>query len=319
MKAWQVTQWGEPETMTLAEIDVPAPGPDQVLIRNRAAGINFFDLLQVRGGYQYKPPFPFTPGAEVCGEVAAVGANVTRFAAGDRVVAFVQSGGFGEYSVTTEGRVLPAPTYMNDAEAAGFPVIYHTGWYCLDRRARLQEGETLLVNAGASGVGMAAIGIGKKLGARVIATAGSADKCAFAVQCGADEAVSYTDATWPDRVKALAPRGVDVLYDPVGGEAFDLATKCIAPEGRALIVGFASGKVSSIAANRVLIKNFSVIGAVWGFYALEKPAYLQETQAHLAELGVKPIITREYSLADLPVALRDVHQRRVIGKTVVRL
>jgi len=319
MKAWQVTQWGEPEGMALAEVAVPVPGAGEVLIRNRAAGINFFDLLQVRGGYQIKPPFPFTPGAEVCGLVEAVGEGVTRCAAGDRVVAFTQTGGFGEFALAAETRVFPAPAYLSDAEAAGFPVIYHTGWYCLDRRARLQRGETLLVNAGASGVGMAAIGIGKALGARVIATAGSAEKCEFARRCGADEAVLYTDAAWPDRVKALAPRGVDVIYDPVGGEAFDLATKCIAPEGRALIVGFASGKVSSLAANRILIKNFSVIGAVWGAYALGNAAYLQETQEALVRLGVRPVITREYALAELPAALRDVDGRRIVGKAVVRL
>jgi NADPH:quinone reductase len=319
MNAWQVTKWGEPEEMTLTGTAVPAPGPEEVLIRNRAAGINFFDLLQVRGGYQYKPPFPFTPGAEVCGVVAAVGERVRTCTPGDRVVAFVTSGGFAEYAVAPAARVFPAPAGMSDAEAAGFPVIYHTGWYVLDRRAQLKAGETLLVNAGASGVGMAAIQIGKQMGARVLATAGGAAKCEFARQCGAEAAFDYTDATWPDQVKAVAPRGVNVLYDPVGGDAFDAATKCIAPEGRAMVVGFASGKISSIAANRILIKNFAVIGAVWGAYALPNPEYLRETQEQLARLNLKPVITREYTLEQLPAALRDVDQRKIIGKAVITL
>ena len=319
MRAWQVTQWGEPELMTLAESPVPSPGPDEVLIRNRAAGLNFFDLLQVRGGYQIKPPFPFTPGAEVSGVVDTVGANVRRVNPGDAVVALVTSGGFAEYSLAPEWRVFPAAAAMTPTQGAAFPVVYHTGWYVLDRRARLQAGETLLVNAGASGVGMAAIQIGRAMGARVIATAGSAAKCDFARESGAEAAVNYTDPAWPDQVKALAPRGVNVIYDPVGGDAFDLATKCIASEGRAMIVGFASGKISSLAANRILIKNFSVMGAVWGAYALNNPVYLWETHEKLTALNLQPVVTREYSLEELPAALRDFDQRRIIGKAVIQL
>ena len=320
MRAWHLTQWGEPETLTLAETPVPQAKPDEVLIRVSAAGINFFDLLQVRGQYQIKPPFPFTPGAEVCGVVAKVGAAVTRFAEGDRVVAFVITGGFGEYAVAAEFRTFAASAAMSDSEAAGFPVVYHTGWYALERRAQLRAGETLLVNAGASGVGMAAIQIGKALGARVIATAGSAGKLDFARSCGADEALDYTSPAWVDEVKKLTGgRGVDVVYDPVGGDAFDLATKCIAPEGRVLVIGFASGRIPTIAANRILIKNFSVVGAVWGAYALGNAAYLRETQERLAALGVKPVVTREYALADLPAALRDVDARRITGKAVVKI
>jgi NADPH:quinone reductase len=320
MRAWQVSAWGEPEAMTLAETAMPRFDAGEVLLRNRAAGINFFDLLQVRGGYQIKPPFPFTPGAEVCGIVEALGEGVTDFALGDRVVAFTMTGGFGEFAVASASRVFRVPPEWSDAEAAAFPVVYHTGWYVLERRARLQPGETLLVNAGASGVGMAAIQIGKAMGARVLATAGSGEKLAFARACGADEVIDYTAPDWPERVKALTGgRGADVIYEPVGGEAFDLATKCIAPEGRVLVVGFASGKIPTIAANRVLIKNFSVVGAVWGAYALNNFAYLAETHEQLLALGVKPRVTREYALEELPAALRDVDQRRVVGKVVVRI
>lgn len=317
MKAWHVTQWGEPDTIKLVETPVPTPKPDEVLLRVTAAGLNFFDLLQVRGQYQIKPPFPFTPGAEVCGVVER---DAGPFRAGDRVVAFTITGGFAEYATALLSRTFAAPAAMNDAEAAGFPVVYHTGWYALDRRAHLRKGETLLVNAGASGVGMAAIQIGKALGARVIATAGSAGKLAFARDCGADVALDYTTPAWVDEVKQVTGgRGVDVVYDPVGGDAFDLATKCIAPEGRVLVIGFASGRIPSIAANRILIKNFSVVGAVWGAYALSNPDYLRATQESLVALGVKPVITREYALADLPAALRDVDTRQITGKAVVRV
>ena len=320
MKAWHVTQWGEPETMALVEAPIPEPAPGEVVIRVAAAGINFFDLLQVRGQYQIKPPFPFTPGAEVCGLVAGTGEGVKAFRAGDRVVAFTITGGFGEYARAAEFRTFAAPAQMSDAEAAGFPVVYHTGWYALDRRARLRAGETLLVNAGASGVGMAAIQIGKALGAKVIATAGSPGKLEFARACGADEALNYSSPAWVDEVKRLTGgRGVDVVYDPVGGDAFDLATKCIAPEGRVLVIGFASGRIPTIAANRILIKNFSVVGAVWGAYALGNAAYLQETHERLTALGVKPVITREYALSELPAALHDVDTRQITGKAVVKV
>ena len=318
MRAWHVTQFGEPETITLVETPTPEPKPDEVLIRVASAGINFFDLLQVRGQYQIKPPFPFTPGAEVCGVVASVGAAVTRFGVGDRVMAFTITGGFGEYAVAAEFRTFAAPVEMSNAQAAGFPIVYHTGWYALDRRAQLRAGETLLVNAGASGVGMAAIQIGKALGAKVIATAGSPGKLDFARACGADEALDYSSPAWVDEVKRLTGgRGVDVVYDPVGGDAFDLATKCIAPEGRVLVIGFASGRISTIAANRILIKNFSVVGAVWGAYALGNAAYLQQTHERLMALSVKPVITREYALAELPAALHDVDTRKITGKAVV--
>lgn len=319
MKAWQVHAWGEPESMTLAEIDAPRPQAGQVRVQVKAAGLNFFDLLQVRGQYQIKPPFPFTPGAEVCGIVDSLGDGATKFSIGDRVMGFSITGGFGELCCLDEARCFPAPAAFTDDEAAGFPIVTHTGWYALERRARLERGETLLVQAGASGVGMAAIQIGKALGARVIATAGSDAKRDFARQCGADHVLDYGLSAWVDEVKALTNgRGADVVFDPVGGDTFDQSTKCIAPEGRLLVIGFAAGRIPTIAANRILIKNFSVIGAVWGAYALDNAAYLKETHEALMELGIKPVITSTYPLTELPAALRDIDQRKITGKAVIR-
>ena len=318
MKAWQVEAWGEPGSLQTGNPEEPALGAGQVKIRHHAAGLNFFDLLQVRGQYQVKPPFPFTPGAECAGLVEAVGDGVTGFRAGDRVMALCLQNGFAEVSCVPATHVFALPGSWSFTEGAAFPIVYHTGWYALERRARLRAGETLLVHAGASGVGMAAIQLGKAMGARVIATASTEAKRQFAASVGADEVVDYTQASWPDEIKRLTGgRGANVIYDPVGGDAFDLSTKCIATEGRLLVIGFASGRIPAIAANRILIKNFDVIGAVWGAYALPRPGYLAEAQAALAALDLRPRVVHQYAFGDLVSALEDLDQRRVIGKAVL--
>ena len=318
IKAWQVEAWGEPSSLKLGASPVIAPGAGQVRIRHDAAGLNFFDLLQVRGQYQIKPPFPFTPGAEVAGVIEAVGDGVAQFSVGDRVMALCLQNGFGEASNVAATHVFALPEGWTFAEGAAFPIVYHTGWYALHRRARLASGETLLVHAGASGVGMAAIQIGKALGARVLATASTEAKRSFASSVGADDVIDYTQANWPDEVKRLTGgRGADVIYDPVGGDAFDASTKCIASEGRILVIGFASGRIPTIAANRILIKNFAVIGAVWGAYALPRPSYLAEAQASLSALSLKPRVLHEYPFGELVSALEDLDGRRVIGKAVL--
>ena len=318
IKAWQVEAWGEPSSLTLGASPVIAPGAGQVRIRHDAAGLNFFDLLQVRGQYQIKPPFPFTPGAEVAGVIEALGDGVAQFSVGDRVMALCLQNGFGEASTVAATHVFALPEGWTFAEGAAFPIVYHTGWYALHRRAKLVAGETLLVHAGASGVGMAAIQIGKALGARVLATASTEAKRSFASSVGADDVIDYTQANWPDEVKRLTGgRGADVIYDPVGGDAFDASTKCIASEGRILVIGFASGRIPTIAANRILIKNFAVIGAVWGAYALPRPSYLAEAQASLSALSLKPRVLHEYPFGELVSALEDLDGRRVIGKAVL--
>ncbi len=317
-KAWQVEAWGEPSSLKLGAVALSAPGAGQVRIRHHAAGLNFFDLLQVRGQYQIKPPFPFTPGAEAAGVIEELGEGVTQFRVGDRVMALCLQSGFAESSVVPVTHVFALPDGWTFTEGAAFPIVYHTGWYALERRARLMAGETLLVHAGASGVGMAAIQIGKAMGARVLATASTEAKRAFASSVGADEVIDYTQPTWPDEVKRLTGgRGANVIYDPVGGDAFDLSTKCIASEGRLLVIGFASGRIPTIAANRILIKNFDVIGAVWGAYALPRPQYLNEAQQALAKLALKPQVRHAYAFDQLITALEDLDHRRVIGKAVL--
>ena len=318
MKAWQVRAWGEPEEMTLADLPIPEPAPGEIRIANRAAALNFFDILQIQGKYQVKPPFPFTPGAELSGVVDALGAGVAGLAVGDRVSAAPMIGAFAEYSIVPAARVFRMAGEIDFPEAAAMPIVYHTSYFALSNRAALQKGEWLLVHAGASGVGMAAIQIGKALGARIIATAGSEAKLDFCRTQGAAFALDYSDGSWVDRVKEItAGRGADVIYDPVGGDIFDLSTKCIAPEGRLLVVGFASGRIAAIQANRILLKDISIVGVHWGPYAREHPEYSGEAQQALEAMRVRPVVGKRYRLEDAPVALRDLAERKVIGKAVL--
>lgn len=308
--------------MEWAEIDAPQPGLGQVCIRNHAAGLNFFDILQVQGKYQFKPPFPFTPGAEISGEIEAVGTGVSNFRVGDRVLAISFGDGLAEHTVIDAAKVFSIPKGMDWPQAAALPIVYHTSYHALADRARLRPGEWLLVHAGASGVGMAAIQLGRALDARIIATAGSQQKLEFARRQGAHHVLDYRESSWVDRVKQLtAGRGADVILDPVGGDIFDLSTKCIAPGGRLLVVGFASGRIPSIAANRVLLKDISVVGVFWGSRVRSNPAYAAETQRELDRLWaqgkIRPEISATYPLSEAPRAMRDLAQRKILGKAVL--
>lgn len=323
MKGWRVHAWGEPESMTLEEVAETEVAAGQVRIRNHAAALNFFDILQVQGKYQVKPPFPFTPGAEVAGVVDAVGLGVTQVKAGDRVIAIPRGGAFAEYSYAPETSVFAMPDAMTFEEGAAMPIVYQTSYFAMTHRSKIREGEWLLVHAGASGVGMSAIQIGKALGAKVIATAGSEAKLAFAREQGADHTIDYSDAGWVDRVKEITEgRGADTIYDPVGGDIFDLSTKCIAAEGRILIIGFAAGRIPTIALNRVLLKNISIVGVLWGGYVQSHPGY--ETEAHAAlmklyEAGkIRPAANAVYPFTEAPRGLRDLAERKVSGKAVLK-
>lgn len=307
--------------MALEEIALPEPGAGQVRIRNHAGALNFFDILQIQGKYQVKPPLPFTPGAEAAGVIEAVGAGVTTLRPGDRVMAMTHGNAFAEYSLAPASSVFRIPGAMSFAEGAAMPIVYHTSYFALTHRTQLLPNEWLLVHAGASGVGMSAIQIGKALGARVIATAGSEEKLEFSRAQGADHVLNYSDGSWVDRVKEITGRGADVIYDPVGGDVFDLSSKCIAPEGRLLVIGFASGRIPSMAANRVLLKNMSLVGVLWGGHVQSHPEYPAQIHAPLMELyaagKIHPAVGAAYSLEDVPRALRDLADRKVMGKAVV--
>ena len=322
MRAWQVTHYGEPEEMVLAEVETPAPAPGEVLVRNRACGLNFFDMLQCQGKYQARPAFPFTIGAEVAGNVAAVGEGVGELAEGQRVLALPRGGGFAEYTTVKASRAFPIPASMPYEQAAGMPVVYQTSLFALDYRAKLQAGEWLLVHAGASGVGTAAIQIGKAMGARVIATAGSPEKLEFCKAQGADHVLGYRDPSWIDEVKRIAGRfGADVIYDPVGGDVFDLSSKVIAPDGRLLVVGFASGRIPTLAANRALLKNMSLVGVFWGRHCEENPGFMASLHRDLMELyasgKINPPAGTTFPLAEAPRGIRALADRQVRGKAVL--
>src|SRR5262249_43145431 len=239
--------------------------------------------------------------------VEAVGSDVRNLAVGDRVMAFTWGGGLAEACVAQADWTFRIPQDMDFESAAAVPIVYHTSWYALRHRGALQSGEWLLVHRGASGVGMSAIQIGKALGARVIATAGSPEKLEFSRAQGADHTLDYRDAAWVDEVKRITGAGADVIYDPVGGDVFDLSSKCIAPHGRLLVIGFAGGRIPSIPANRILLKDMSVVGVFWGSHARRHPGFVGEAQDELARLynegKINPVVGRKYSLEEAPVAM----------------
>jgi NADPH2:quinone reductase len=288
----------------------------------RAAGCNFFDLLMVRGQYQMKPPFPFIPGAELAGIVRQVGPDVEGFRVGDKVFASAGLGAFASSAVVPARGTWRMPEGMSFEEAAALPIVYPTSYAGLVFRARLVPGETLLVHAAAGGVGIAAVQIGKALGARVIATAGGADKLAVAIQAGADTAIDYKSSDWVEQVRAATDgRGADVIYDSVGGDVFDASLKCIAWNGRLLVIGFASGRIPEVKLNRVLLKNIALVGLHWGAHAMHEPARIGETMDALLALyrdgKIRPVIYRTYPLAELPAALAALGARQTYGKVIV--
>ncbi len=324
MKAWRVNEWCEPDQMSFEEIPTPDPGAGEIRIKNKAAALNFYDILLIQGKYQVKPPRPFTPGSEIAGLVDAIGEGVTGFNLGDRVQAIASSGGFAECSLAPAAKSFRIPDAMTFEEAAAMIVIYQTSYLALTSRTTVRPGEWLLVHAAAGGVGLSAMQIGKALGARILATAGSEEKLQFCLSQGAEHAINYKDGGWVDQVKRLTGgRGADIIYDPVGGEVFELSTKCIAPEGRLLVIGFAGGTIPSIAANRILLKNMSVIGAYWGGYLEHHPQYMAETQAALFQMyeagQIKPVVSQAFDLKDAAMALNALATRKTFAKVVLTM
>ena len=310
-------------SLQVAEVEPPSLGPGQVRIGVRASGVNFPDILMVEGKYQVKPELPFIPGLEVAGVVLECADDIDHVRRGDRVLAFARRGGGHAEEVVVPGAIVtPIPDGMDFVTAAAFPVAYGTAHFALSHRGRLAAGETLLVLGAAGGVGLAAIEVGKLLGARVIAAASSAEKLSIARQHGADETINYAIDDLRDRVRALTDgKGVDVVFDPVGGEPFKQGVRCIAWEGRILVVGFASGDIPHVAANMILVKNFSVAGVVFGEHSWRFP---DDTRRRLADLldafskgRLKPTVMKTYPLIEAQVALAEMSSRRVIGKLVL--
>ena len=324
MKAWHVSRYGEPEdVLELLDAPRPAPGPGQLLVRVLGAAANFPDVLLCRGTYQVRPPLPFSPGVELCGEVVEVGADVSGFSPGDRVIggSVLPYGAFAEYCLMDVARAFPAPATLDDAEAAPFLITYQTGWFGLHRRAQLAAGETLLVHAAAGGVGSGAVQLGKAAGARVIGVVGGPEKAALARELGADIVVDRYEEDFVAVVKEVTGgRGADVVYDSVGGEAFSKSTRCIAFEGRIVVVGFASGTIPSAALNHALVKNYSILGLHWALYQQRDPDAVAACQAELTRLAaaglIKPLITERLPLADVPDALRRLGAGTTTGRLV---
>src|SRR5262249_13230283 len=324
MKAWRVNDWREPDQMEFADIPAPEPKTGEIRIENRAAALNFFDILMIQGKYQAKPPRPFTPGSEVAGHVHAVGDAGTQFKAGDGVQAMATGGTYCESSTAPAGKAFRIPDAMSFEEAAAMIVIYQTSYFALTHRTTIKPGEWLLVHAGAGGVGSSAIQIGRSLGAQVIATASGEEKLQFCLSQGARHALSYSDAGWVDEVRQITGgRGADVIYDPVGGEIFELSTKCVAPEGRLLVIGFAGGAIPSITANPILLKNMAVVGVYWGGFLERRPEYMGEAQEALFtmyEAGqIKPVVSRTFPLADAVDALNALATRKTVAKVVLTI
>ncbi|WP_314173111.1 NADPH:quinone oxidoreductase family protein [Streptomyces winkii] len=328
MKAWRVHKNGEPhDVMRLEDIPDPEPGEGELLVRVRAAAVNFPDALLCRGEYQIKPPFPFTPGVELCGEVLAVGEGTPEIAApepGSRVIAqpALPMGGFAERTLVSAATARKAPEALDDAEAAALHIGYQTGWFGLHRRARLQPGETLLVHAAAGGVGSAAVQLGKAAGARVIGVVGGKSKAETARELGCDVVVDRREDDIVAAVKeATGGRGADVVYDPVGGDAYAKSVKCIAFEGRIVVVGFASGAVPTPGLNHALIKNYSILGLHWGLYNTKDPAAVEACHAELTALAadgsVKPLISERLPLEDGADAVQRVFDGTTTGRVAV--
>ena len=322
MRAVSVDRLMEAADLRVTEVPEPEVRPGTLSIEVRAAGCNFFDILMVQGKYQVKPPFPFIPGAEIGGVVRAVGEGVEGFAVGDRVFASNGLGGFGEVALSPASATYPLPDGMSFAEGAAIPIVYPTSYAGLVFRGQLAAGETLLVHAAAGGVGVAAVQIGKALGARVIATAGSPGKLAIARENGADEGIDYSREDFVERVMELTDgRGADVIYDSVGGDVFDRSLKCIAWEGRLVVIGFASGRIPEVKANRILLKNIAVTGLHWGAHVAKDPEKVRQTFDALfalhAEGKIKPVIYKTYGLDEVAVALQDLASRKTYGKVII--
>jgi NADPH2:quinone reductase len=324
MKAIQCKEYGPPSALVLEQLPEPVPKENEVLVQVKACGINYPDTLIIQGLYQIKPELPFTPGSDVAGIVAAVGKGVKHLAVGDPVFGFVPYGGLAESVVVPATACFPKPDKMDFTVAASFMMAYGTSYHALKDRARLREGETLLVLGASGGVGLAAVELGKQMGARVIAAASTDEKLELCREYGADLLINYNETDLKATLKELTGhKGVDVIYDPVGGDYTEPAFRGIAWEGRFLVVGFAAGSIPKIPLNLPLLKGASLVGVFWGAFAMKHPKQNMQNAMTLMqwfeEGRLNPHIHRVYALEDSPKALEEMMARKVRGKVVVSM
>jgi NADPH2:quinone reductase len=322
MKALLCKSFGPPESLVLEDVPSPEAGPGKVVVSVRGCSLNFPDLLVIQDKYQYKPPLPFSPGAEISGVVKSVGPGVTGCKPGDRVMAYIMHGGFAEEVAVDADILVPIPPALDFVRAAAFLMTYGTALYALRNRARIAAGESLLVLGAAGGTGIAAIEVGKTLGARVIAAASSAEKLALCRKHGADETIDYASEDLKQRIRDLTGgKGADVVFDPVGGRYSEAALRSTAWEGRFLVIGFAAGEIARVPLNLPLLRNCSVMGSPWGAFlrrsAADRAAHQRELVALIEGGRIDPPVSATYPLDRAHEALRAMMDRRVLGKVVV--
>ena len=321
MRAILCKELGPANTLVIEDIASPAPGKGEVKVRVKAAGLNFPDTLIIEGKYQIKPELPFSPGGEMAGEVLEVGDGVKNFKAGQRIMGLTGYGAFAEEIVVPENRLIPVPDGMNDHTAAAFSMVYGTSYHALKQRANIQPGETLLVLGASGGVGLAAVELGKAMGANVIACASSDEKLEVAREAGADDLINYADEDLKEALKKRYPKGVDVIYDPVGDKFTEAALRNMAWNGRLLIVGFAAGDIPKIPANLALLKGCSIVGVFWGAFTQQEPKVNMQNIMELFQLfgqgKLKPRISQVFKFEEYEQALAALTSRTAKGKVVL--
>jgi NADPH:quinone reductase len=324
LKAILCKTYGTPDQLVLEEVDEPELGDKQVRIAVRACGVNYPDVLMIAGKYQVQPPLPFSPGAEISGDIIEVGNGVKHLRSGQRVLALCGHGGMAEQACVDARAVIPIPDDMNYAIAAGFILTYGTSYHALKQRANIQNGESLLVLGAAGGVGLAAVELGTHLGARVIAGASSDEKIDLAKKYGASDGINYLETGLKEAVNELTGgEGADVIFDPVGGNHFDDCLRSVAWNGRILVIGFASGEIPSIPANLPLLKGSSIVGVFWGRFAEREPKVHMQNTVELLQMfsagDLKPHISDQYDLAAASEAVRTLAQRQALGKVIINI
>ena len=324
MKAIVCKTYGPPENLVLEEIDDPVAAENEAVVQIYSASLNFPDGLQIQGKYQFQPPMPFTPGSEVGGIITSVGAGIQGFAVGDRVMATPGIGGLAEQVAVKADGLRKIPDSMDFKTAAGFAMIYTTSYYALKQRAQLQAGETLLVLGASGGVGLAAVELGKLMGAKVIAAASSDEKLDFVNRLNPDALLNYGVGELKERVKELTGgAGADVIYDPVGGDLFDQSCRCINWNGRLLVIGFTSGRIPEYKANLALLKGSSMVGVFLGRFRKEEPAEYEKNFAELLDMydagKLKPIVTESFAMTDFVDAFNVFTERKVMGKVTLEI